>query len=145
MSSYFVLLFAMLYFSPVSQLWSVDKKTCSERWKRFFFTQKMTAHCFKQQCQYVRSIIVFWGTPKLLPKSSSSDSKELLKPMLIVFCAGHRKNAGVSFSVSKQSPPPLPQAESCAPALPWKKRHGSLCWVESPGRAEERCLQLLAL
>lgn len=50
MSRYFVILFATLYFTPLSQFWTVDKETCSERWKRFFFTKKMPAHCFKQQC-----------------------------------------------------------------------------------------------
>lgn len=118
MSSYFVLLFAMLYFSPISQLWSVDKKLVQNLFrkvKKVFLYPKDDSPLFQAAVsQHVRSIIVFWGTPKLLPKSSSRDSKEPLKPMLIVFCAGHRKNAGVSFSVSKQSPPPSPGRELCS-------------------------------
>lgn len=43
--------------------------------------------------------------------------------MLIVFCAGHRKNAGVSFSVSKQSPPPSPRQR--AVLLPYLERKGT--------------------
>lgn len=145
MSRYFVILFAMLYFTPLSQFCTVDKETCSERWKRFFFTKKMPAHCFKQQCHSTSqkhychllrhsktiSRVIF----KWLQRAIKAHADRVL-------CRTKEKCGNF---LQCQQAETSPWAESCAPALPWRKRHGSLCWLASPGGAEEWWLQLLTL
>lgn len=146
MSSGFVLPCAMLYFIPVSQLRSADKKTYSDRWKRFFFTRKMTTHCLKQQCRstsqkyYCRLLRHSETTSRVIFRWLQRAIKARAD---CIFCRTQEKCGAFLQCQSKQRP--LPGQRAVLVLLPWKKRHGSLCWLASPGGAEERCLQLLTL